>query len=219
MRTGAAASFLVCLGLLLPLAPDASAQEAEATPGAGSAMAGRTACLAEPRDVDELLALWFTPEGTPLATPAAPESVADDAALPEGTRVDADMEAAIAETTLDWIYCSEVALQYARGFSHLTDDLAARFGPDPTQDSPDEVRAALEGQLLGTPIPGDEAALRLPAIAGPRKVRSLDDGRVAAIWSFGGDRVFLIYEQQDEDGRWLIDEAIDILDAEGTPTP
>ena len=77
------------------------------------------------------------------------------------------------------------------------------------------MKALLEGQLAGTPIAGAEGT-QVPLIVGPRKPRLLDDGRVGAIWSLGGDRVFLIYKQQ-EDGSWLIDEAVDILEPVGTP--
>ena len=176
-------------------------------------------CTAEPRDIDAMIALWFEPSGTPAATPAPAPAIPDVDALVEGSPVDDATVAAITDTTLEWLSCVEVAGQYARGFSQVTDRLLAQFGPDftdPTQDSPEEVRALLEGQLAATPVPGAELATTLPPVVGPRKPRLLDDGRVGAIWSFGGDRVFLVYQQQ-EDGRWLIDDAVDILDPVGTP--
>lgn len=71
--------------------------------------------------------------------------------------------------------------------------------------------------MAGTPIPGATNAPRLPALAGPRKARVMDDGRIGAIWSIGGDRVFLVYKNVD--GRWLIDEDLDLVDpVAGTPT-
>ncbi len=190
----------------------------DASPAAGTAVAAPMACTAEPRDLDTILALWFDPSGSPVATPALAAPIADVNALPQGTRPDDATTAAITEATLNWVYCIEVTGEYARGFSYVTDNLLAQFGPDltnPGQDSPDEVRAALEGQLLGTPIAGDVTLSRMPAMSGPRRARVLDDGRVSAIWAFSGDRVMFIYAQLD--GRWLIDEAIDIIETEGTP--
>jgi hypothetical protein len=178
------------------------------------------ACTAEPRDLDEILVLLFDPSGAPVATPAMAEPSASDAALPEGERADDATIAAIADTTRHWVYCIEVAGQYARGFSFVTADLLAQFGPDvtnPAQDTPEEVRAALEAQLLGTPVAGEASGSRMPQLAGPRKERILEDGRGAAIWSFGGDKVFFVYELVDD--RWLIDEAIDIIEVAATPMP
>ncbi len=190
----------------------------EASPAAATAVAAPAECTAEPRDLDTTIALWFDPAGTPLATPTLAEPIAFETGLPDGTRADEATIAAITETTRNWVYCIEVAGEYARGFSFVTDDLLAQFGPDlsnPAQDTPEEVRAALEGQLLGTPIPGDLTLAEMPPMNGPRRVNTLPDGRVSAIWSFSGDRVLFIYELQDD--RWLIDEAIDVIEPRGTP--
>src|SRR3954465_15987396 len=113
----------------------------------------------------------------------------------------------------------EVAQQYLRGFSLVTDSFLAQIGPDvtnPEQGTPEEVIALLKVQLGATPTAGTERVTSLTPFVGPRKPRLLDDGRVGAIWSFGGDRVFLVYQKQD-DGSWLIDNAVDIIDVEGTP--
>ena len=203
------------LSLLTPLT--ALAQDATPAAGANDLPAS---CDAEPRDLDELVALWFDESGNAAATPAASKPVEDETTLPEGSRPeDADL-AAIEETTQQWIYCIDIAAQYARGFNLMTDNLASQFGPDitnPDQDTPEEVRALLEAQMAGTPTPEVEGQVRMPAIAGPRKPRLLEDGRIGAIWSIGGDRVFLIHK--NEDGTWLIDEAMDLLDpVEGTPS-
>jgi hypothetical protein len=190
----------------------------DATPGASTPVPEPTACTAEPRDIDAMLALWFDTAGTPVATPTRTAGVTDDAMLPQGERVDAATEAAIAETTQNFIYCVEVAGQNARGFSFVTDHLLAQLGPDlsnPVQDSPDEVRAALEQQLAGTPIAGATLSPRMPPLAGPRKARLLEDGRVGAIWSIGGNKIFLIYAQEGD--RWLIDDVIDIVEPAATP--
>ena len=206
------------LVLAMTLASASGGLAQEATPDAGAQAAEPTACTAEPREIDAMLALWFDAAGTPVATPTQPAPVTDEATLPQGERVDEDTEAAIAETTQNFIYCIEVAGQNARGFSFVTDHLLAQLGPNlanPAQDSPDEVRAALEQQLAGTPIAGVALAPRMPPLAGPRKARLLDDGRVGAIWSLVGNRVFLIYVQEGD--RWLIDDVIDIVEPPATP--
>ena len=204
--------------LVTSMIASGSANAQEGSPAAGTAVPEPTACTAEPRDLEATLALWFDAAGAPVATPAMAAAVADETTLPDGPRADDATAAAITETTQNWVYCIEVAGEFARGFSYVTDDLLAQFGPDltnPAQDSPDEVRAALEGQLLGTPIAGTTIGGRMPPLSGPRKPRLLEDGRVAAMWSFGGDRVFFIYELVGD--RWLIDEAIDIIDTAATP--
>jgi hypothetical protein len=191
----------------------------DATPAAGSNDMQMT-CDAEPRDLDALVALWFDASGAAAATPAMAMMVTDESTLPEGPKPeDADV-AAIDETTRQFLYCMNIAGQYARGLNLVTDALASQGGPDttnPDQDTPEEVRALLEAQLAGTPIPGAENAARLPALAGPRKPRVLEDGRIGAIWSIGGDRVFLLYKKVD--GKWLIDDDLDLQDpVAGTPT-
>ena len=210
------ARFLVPVSLiaLLAAAP-APAFAQEGTPAAGMAL---PACTAEPRDIEAMVAIWFDEAGTPLATPEPPAPFADDADLPDGERIEDAIAAEITAATEEWLVCMNVAGQYARGFSFLTERHMAMLGPDlsnPDQDTPEEVAALLQGQLVGTPIAGVEGMTRLPGLAGPRRPRLLEDGRVGAIWSFGGDRVFLVY--QEVDGRWLIDEAIDIIDPVATP--
>lgn len=207
------------LALSLSLVTQISSLAQDATPAAGTG-AQPTSCDAEPRDLDELVALWFDASGNAAATPTATMFIEDEAALPDGAvPEDADI-AAIDETTRQWLYCMNVAGEYARGFNLMTDNLVSQYGPDttnPDQDTPEEARALLEAQAAATPNPEIAGQLRLPALAGPRKARLLEDGRIGAIWSIGGDRVFLTYK--NEDGQWLIDEAVDLVDSmEGTPT-
>ena len=214
------------LTLSLSLVTPLTSLAQDATPAAGSDVQP-TSCDAEPRDLDELLVLWFDEAGNAAATPAVAMTIEDEATLPDGSKPeDADI-AAIEETTRQWLYCMNIAGDYARGFSLMTDNLVSQYGPDttnPAQDTPEEARALLEAQAAATPVAGTEGQLRLPALAGPRKPRTLEDGRIGAIWSIGGDRVFLMYK--NEDGTWLIDEAVDLADpvtgtpaAEATPAP
>lgn len=191
----------------------------EATPeGKPPEADGPKSCVAEPREVEALVALWFAESGGPAATPVVPVAFADDAALPEGDKVDDETAAAITDVTRNWFYCVDVVGQVARGFSYMTDNLAAQFGPDttlPEQDTPEEVIAFLQGQLAGTPTADSGDQGRLPQLVGPRKPRTLPDGRVGALWSLGGDKFFLIYAKVDD--TWLIDEAIDIIEPPATP--
>lgn len=203
-----------CL-LVVSLAAPVQVVAQEGTPEADLTL---PRCTVEPRDADATIALWFDASGNPAATPVGVPPI-DAETLLEGGPVDEATVAAITDVTEQWLSCMEVAHQYLRGFSLVTDRLLAQFGPDitnPEQDTPDEVRALLEEQLAATPTAGEERVTSLTPFAGPRKPRLLDDGRVGAIWAFGGDRVFLVYQKQD-DGRWLIDDAVDIIDVVGTP--
>jgi hypothetical protein len=192
-----------------------------ASPAAG---ASGTACTAEPRDVEELIGFYFSPEGTPLATPTT-TTVESEAELPQGKPVDPAVEEAVNATVTELIACFN-AEQYARAFALMTDDMARQFGPDvsnPDEDTPAEVRALLEAQLAGTPVadePGTEQAASTEIGRG-HDIRVLDGGRVGGIWTIYGDTVFFVLEQQDN--RWLIDELIDIAEDDtttsGTPTP
>lgn len=202
---------LVVVSLAAPL----TAVAQEGTPEADLTL---PRCTVEPRDTAATVALWFDASGNPAATPTAVPAI-DAETLVEGAPVDDATVAAITDLTEQWLSCMEVAQQYLRGFSLVTDRLLAQFGPDitnPEQDTPEEVTALLEQQLAATPTPGEGRVTSLTPFVGPRKPRLLDDGRVGAIWSFGGDRVFLVYQKQ-ADGSWLIDDAVDIIDVEGTP--
>jgi hypothetical protein len=202
---------------MLTAAMPAVAQDA--SPAAGATGAG---CTAEPRDVDELIGFYFGPEGTPLATPTA-TTVESEAELPQGEPVDPAVEEAVNATVTELFACFDAG-QYARAFALMTDDLARQFGPDisdPTEDTPEEVRALLEAQLAGTPVvdePGMEQGASTEVGRG-RDIRVLEGGRVGGVWTIYGDTIFIVLEQQDD--RWLLDEVIDIVGndaASGTPT-
>jgi hypothetical protein len=191
----------------------------EASPAAGVAE-----CATEPRDVEELVGFYFDPRGTPLATPAS-TTVDTEAELPQGEAVDPAVEEELNATVAELIACINAG-QYARAFALMTDDLARQTGPDvsnPDEDTPEEVRALLEAQLAGTPVvdePGMDQGATTDVGRG-RDIRVLEGGRVGGIWTIEGDAAFAVFEE--EDGRWLIDEFIDIVEDEltmsGTPVP
>jgi hypothetical protein len=191
----------------------------ETTPAATDAGAsGQMRCTAEPRNIDELLAFWFDEAGNPAPTPTMAAGVSDVGALPQGEPVDAATFSEIDETTRGWVACFIVTGQYARGFSFMTDELAAMFGPDtslPDEDTAEEVRALLEAQLAGTPIAGEAGLGAMPNLEGPNEARMLADGRIGALWALEGDQVFIVYEKQGD--RWLIADFIDVLEASATP--
>jgi hypothetical protein len=200
----------------LTVAAPVAAQEA--SPAAGAEV---IACTVAPRDPAILAALYFDEQGTPLATPE-PTTVATEAELPAGEPVAAETAAAVNAVLAELFVCFDVG-QYARAFSLMTDAMARQSGPNatnPDEDSPEEIRALLENQLA-TPISGGEERAQNLAndIGEGRDIRMLDDGRVGGVWTFQGDAVFVIFA--DQDGRWLADEFVDILDdaAAGTPTP
>jgi hypothetical protein len=175
-------------------------------------------CTAEPRPLDQLLALWFDAAGTPLATPPSAPPIVDLATLPAGERPDDATMAAITETTQNWYSCLGAYAQLARAASFTTDHFISQFGPDLTnqeQDSAQEVQALLEAQLAATPVAAPEQGELLSPLVGPRRARVLDDGRIGAIWALHGQRYFFIYKQVD--GKWLIDDAITIAEPAGTP--
>ena len=187
MHRGTPIVTIVTLASILAMPAGALAQASTPTPGAAPAIDMR--CTAEPRKLDELVALWFDAEGNPAAL------------------------STIDRRTREWIACLVVSGEYARAYSYLTDNLIARFGPDlasPDQDTPAEVRALLAGQLAGTPISdqGEEGAF--PALVGPTDGRQLPDGRIGALWEVEGDRAFIIYKQVND--RWLIDDILDVLE-------
>ena len=148
------------LTLSLSLVTPLTSLAQDATPAAG-ASAQPTSCDAEPRDLDELMALWFDESGSAAATPAAAMMIEDEATLPDGSKPeDADI-AAIDEITRQWLFCMNIAGDYARGFNLMTDNLVSQYGPDitnPDQDTPDEARALLEAQgSRPTPVAGPKA--------------------------------------------------------------
>ena len=213
MRIPAAAGLVAAVAVLEgaggPLAQDR-------TPAASPADAGTVACTVEPRPVEELVGFYFAEQGTPAATPLPAVPVASEADLPQGEPADAATAAALAATVAEIFVCFDDN-QYARAFALMTNEMVRQFGPDPAnseEDTAEEVRALLEGQLAGTPGPVP-AAERQPAPV-LRDAQVLPDGRAGAVVEEEDETVFLLFEQ--EEGRWLLAGILPVAPG-GTPTP
>jgi hypothetical protein len=184
-----------------------------ASPETGTAAA--TACTVEPRSIDELLPIWFGPEGTP--PPAATEmaTAESEADLPQGSPADDATVAAINATVHEFFACLDAG-QTLSALALASDDVIRIFGPNlsnPDEDTPEEVRAILEAQLAVTPAPG-EATAEPTVVSDARDARILDDGRAGALFESEGDVVFIIFEKSGD--RWLIDEFVDVVE-QGAP--
>jgi hypothetical protein len=194
----------------LGIATTTSAQEASPT----AAMTGGVPCTAEPRNIDELLAVWFSPEGTPVPATELQPPFNSESELPQGTPADEATTIAITDTIRQVFACFD-SNQYTRAFSLMTDHALGLFGPsaeNPDEDTPEEVRALLEAQDALTPTPV-EAELQT-IIDDARDARILDDGRAAAIFASEGDTVFAYFVQTGD--QWLLDDFVDIAES-GTP--
>ena len=175
----------------------------EATPGA-SPVAGMT-CDVEPRTADEILALWYGPDGAPIGTWATP--VAEDEAMeitvPIGEPVDAATTEAITAAVQQVFACFDAG-NFLGAYALFSDNLVASFGPEPGttfEDAQAFVNAPAE------PAPPEEHT----EIVRVANAMVLADGRVAAFVVeryAGADSIsFAIFAE--EDGAWLVDEVIE----------
>jgi hypothetical protein len=192
------------LALTLALGAAAPVTAQDASPIASPAVAS---CTVEPRTVDEMIGVFFNVQGTPLATPEAMTSVDAEAELPPGEPADAETVAAVHAVVQELVACLDTG-QTARSFTLMTDDLIRQITAGMggvNAETAEELRGLLEAQLA-TP---EAAAVERMEVGQGRDVRVLEEGRVGGIWTIGGDAGFIVFEQ--DDGRWLIDEIIDII--------
>src|SRR3712207_2284293 len=119
--------------LALVMAAPIAAQDA--TP-AGGAMAfpitpDPAACQVEPRSTDELLALWYTPEGSPVPA-ATPLTGAQTASLTVPVGPPAD-EATVSEvvSVVSEVFGCFATGDFIRGTALFTEDLVRGFGGEP----------------------------------------------------------------------------------------
>ena len=207
-------ALLAALGIAASIAPVAAQ---DATPGAGAAQfpisPDPADCTVEPRSADELLALWYGPDGSPVAaaaTPAAEERTS--VTIPLGPRADEATAAAVAATVSEVFACFEAG-DALRAYALFTDDLARQFGPEPGTPR-EEAEAFLaapmddEATPEGEPVGGEAAGAQILAVT---DVMELEDGRVGAfiVSREAGqlDTVYVAFEWQS--ARLLADELID----------
>ena len=187
----------------------------DATPEAG-AMAfpispDPAACQVEPRSTDELLALWYTPEGSPVpaATPTWGAQTTS-LTLPVGPPAD-EVTASEVVSAVSEVFSCFAAGDFARATALFSDDLVRSFGAEPGT-TVEDARAFLEA----TPAAGMEGAGEGRVIA-ITDVMDLGDGRVGAfvVDESGGqlDTVYAIFERQGD--GWLVDEIIDFAPRPG----
>ncbi len=174
---------LVPAAALAFLAPLGGAAAQEASPAAGVAP---PACAAEPRPVDEVVALFFGPGGEPLATPPPADPVASEADLPPGGPADPPTVAAIDATLREWLACFPAG-QYARGFALMTDEAARGFGPDladPSAAAPTQPvvsnTTVFPGPCRGLETPADQSNARHGRPVSKPAVGPVSHGGVAA---------------------------------------
>ncbi len=181
----------------------------DSTPEAGAMAfpinADPAACQVEPRSTDELLALWYTPEGSPVpaATPMGGDqvtslTVAVGAPADEATR--SEVVIAVSE-----VFACFAAGDFVRATALFTDDLVRSFGGEPGTTIED-ARAFLEASPeAGMEGDGEETVIAIT------DVMDLGDGRIGAfvVDESGGelDTVYAIFEREGD--RLLVDEIID----------
>jgi ketosteroid isomerase-like protein len=200
---------------VLALVVSAPVAAQDATPAGGAMTFPITpdpaACQVEPRSTDELLALWYTPEGSPVpaATPTWGAQTTS-LTLPVGAPAD---EATASEviSAVSEVFSCFAAGDFARATALFSDDLVRSFGGEPGT-TVEDARAFLEA----TPAAGMEGTGEERVIA-ITDVMDLGDGRIGAfvVDESGGqlDTVYAIFERQQD--RWLVDEIIDFAPRPG----
>ena len=201
-RLVAVAAVLVALALLGP----ARALAQDATPAAGGEALDPAECRVEPRDADELIALWYDEAGTPVAaTPGA--GTLDSVPVPLGEPADAETVAGATGAIREILACFNAG-DFGRALALFSDDLIRSFGPEPGE-TPEDVRGFLEA--APGPLPAGDR-IRLLAIT---DVSVMEDGRVGAlvvsddptVAPEGPETVLVIFVE--EGGRWLVDEVVE----------
>jgi hypothetical protein len=183
----------------------------DATPAAGAMPFPITpdpaGCQVEPRSADELLALWYTPEGSPVpaATPTWGAQTTS-LTLTVGPPADEGTAAEVTRTVSEVFNCF-AAGDFPRATALFTEDLIRSFGGEPGTTAED-ARAFLEATPIADPEgqPGE-------TIVAITDVMDLGDGRVGAFVVTGSaeqlDTVYLILEREGD--RLLADELYEFV--------
>ncbi|HEU5431617.1 MAG TPA: hypothetical protein VFU81_08145 [Thermomicrobiales bacterium] len=165
------------------------------------------ACTIAPRPIAATLALWFSPNATPLATPVPAQPLASAAEILAGPPVDGATQAAIEATLREAVACGNAG-DFARRLALFTDRFARQFGPPPGLAA-DAARA-----ILATPRPAPAAeATSVVAIGQGRRLK---DGRVAVSLTLDDPTARPRRQQleailQRSGDRWLVDDLVPIV--------
>lgn len=175
---------------------------AQATPTAAAVdIPAPQDCQVEPRSYP------FFAESSGRSEPATPAPLDTEPAepfeIPTGEAPDEETAAAVTATLRESLACRN-ANDFLRAYALFTDDmLVALFGGPATVDP--DIRALIGDEALKPVSPRQRIALTAVA-----DMVVLPDGRVgAAVETLNANqtfRDFVIFEQDAESGRWLIDE-------------
>jgi hypothetical protein len=197
-RVGIAAA--LCL---IWLAPGSGAAAQNATPIGSAPVCVAVATPAVDAVMQEAYGTVI-PAGTPdTVPPIAAET------LPQGEPANAEMVAAADQVVQTWLSCylsNEPLAVLALQSDQMDREFVGQYG-----QNPDAFQNMLDTDVQSTPVPLDPETV----ISAGHDIRVLDDGRIGGIWSLDGDAAFILLTQ--EDGRWVLDDIIDIID-EATPT-
>lgn len=121
------------LALLLGIGTVAPTLAQEGTPAAGGMAFPITPdpaqCQVEARTTDEMLALWYTPDGNPVPA-ATPATDATSVSVPLGPRADEATTAAVTAVVTEVFACFAGG-DFVRATALFTDDLTRSFGGEP----------------------------------------------------------------------------------------
>jgi len=204
----------------------------DATPDAGAAQFSFTPdpadCAGEPRSADDLLALWYAPDGSPVAVEVDPgtDESETEVTIPIGAPADDATVVAVTDTVGGVFACFEAGNALG-AYALFTDDMAQRFGPEP--GTPREGRSVSHGRL-DPDLDPDEVGSG-SQILGITDVMTLADGRIGAFVVDESEgtitNAYVVFVQEGD--LLLVDEVVEFGagddegdgdgESEGTPTP
>lgn len=186
--------FTVVLVVLLGGTAAVAGQEVSPTPD--------VPCAVEPRAVDDLIDLWFAPDGSPqVATPIDSQLRTRALDPAQGEPAGGEVAGAVEAVMREWVACQNAG-DLLRSHALMTDELVISRGG--LVDTPERARGVLGGEP--SPVAPESRASTGSAV----DARQFPDGRVGAyfavtgLWGPGESlSTFVLFEEMD--GRWRID--------------